>query len=398
MDCQFTNQQFSCIIHIKDYARKPAAPTTNPGCEIFVGGLHWETTEQEFRSHFEKYGDVVSVQIKRDKITGDPRGFGFVVMRSEAVVDLLLRDNQPHVLHHHEVTLKRSMTDGPPNNAGIAKPEYAEERPVYHDEQQHYDERPPAPAYHDDEQQHYAEQPAYQEEHYEYQPSYDPEERERRWAPPSPSLDFSLPPEHRLPPEAVELLDYHCYDRRRFIPCKFGSNCRVVDCAYSHEDAPKSDGDAATVFVGGLHFATTEEKLRHVFSEYGEILEVKLMRHQHSGNSRGFGFIVFKTTEVANSVLNKRHFVIDDKDIEVKEYGEKPQPASAEDRCPPVPTESKPHLSAGGYDRRSDMPCRYGPECRKTGCPYNHQDPAQKDPNWEVKKEAMVSRFEGPQR
>ena len=218
----------------------------------------------------------------------------------------------------------------------------------------------------------------------------------RRWNPPSGGAEEACPPEVKLPPECVDLLDYHCYDKRRFIPCKFGTNCRVKDCVYSHEEAPKSDGDAATVFVGGLHFATTEDTLYKVFEEYGEVIEVKLMRHQHSGNSRGFGFIVFKKTEVAETVLRTRHLVIDGKDIEVKEYGEKasPKPPQADDRRQShqehKPEASYPRDDGRGFDRRSTMPCRYGPECRnRSQCPWNHDAPS-------VKREEMQSRFEPP--
>ncbi|KAL7526454.1 hypothetical protein ACHAWF_001778, partial [Thalassiosira exigua] len=45
--------------------------------KIFVGGLSWQTTEETLRYHFEQYGEVVSVEVMRDRNTGDPRGFAF---------------------------------------------------------------------------------------------------------------------------------------------------------------------------------------------------------------------------------------------------------------------------------------------------------------------------------
>lgn len=55
------------------------ASTTNAGgqidaAKIFVGGLSWQTTEETLRYHFEQYGEVVSVEVMRDRNTGDPRG------------------------------------------------------------------------------------------------------------------------------------------------------------------------------------------------------------------------------------------------------------------------------------------------------------------------------------
>ena len=47
--------------------------------KIFVGGLSWQTTEETLRYHFEQYGEVKAVEVMRDRNTGDPRGFAFVV-------------------------------------------------------------------------------------------------------------------------------------------------------------------------------------------------------------------------------------------------------------------------------------------------------------------------------
>ncbi|HKA56339.1 MAG TPA: RNA-binding protein [Candidatus Binatia bacterium] len=47
---------------------------------IFVGNLNWETTEAELEQLFYAYGTVESVRIMTDRVTGRPRGFGFVEM------------------------------------------------------------------------------------------------------------------------------------------------------------------------------------------------------------------------------------------------------------------------------------------------------------------------------
>jgi len=45
------------------------------------------------------------------------------------------------------------------------------------------------------------------------------------------------------------------------------------------------------IYVGNLPKTTTEEAVRKVFEEYGEVAEVKLIKDQYSGELRGFGFI-----------------------------------------------------------------------------------------------------------
>jgi len=51
--------------------------------KIYVGNLSSEITEEELRQEFEAFGEVESVNIITDKISGRPRGFGFVEMTSD---------------------------------------------------------------------------------------------------------------------------------------------------------------------------------------------------------------------------------------------------------------------------------------------------------------------------
>ena len=47
---------------------------------IYVGNLSYEATEDDLRQAFEAHGEVTSVAIIMDKMTGRSRGFGFVEM------------------------------------------------------------------------------------------------------------------------------------------------------------------------------------------------------------------------------------------------------------------------------------------------------------------------------
>jgi cold-inducible RNA-binding protein len=59
--------------------------------EIFVGNMHWETTEDALEALFAPYGRVDRVQIVTDRYTGRSRGFGFVEMpdasQAQAAID-----------------------------------------------------------------------------------------------------------------------------------------------------------------------------------------------------------------------------------------------------------------------------------------------------------------------
>jgi RNA recognition motif-containing protein len=51
---------------------------------IYVGNLSRETTEDELRQAFEAHGQVTSVNIIKDRYSGESRGFGFVEMSTKS--------------------------------------------------------------------------------------------------------------------------------------------------------------------------------------------------------------------------------------------------------------------------------------------------------------------------
>lgn len=51
---------------------------------LYVGNLAREVTEDDLKAAFEAHGQVTSVNIIKDKFSGEPRGFGFVEMPGKA--------------------------------------------------------------------------------------------------------------------------------------------------------------------------------------------------------------------------------------------------------------------------------------------------------------------------
>lgn len=51
---------------------------------IYVGNLSRDATEDELRQKFEAFGQVTSVNIIKDKYSGEARGFGFVEMSTKS--------------------------------------------------------------------------------------------------------------------------------------------------------------------------------------------------------------------------------------------------------------------------------------------------------------------------
>jgi len=51
--------------------------------KLYVGNLSYDTTEDGLRSAFAEAGTVVSVDVIKDRYTGQMRGFAFVTMNSD---------------------------------------------------------------------------------------------------------------------------------------------------------------------------------------------------------------------------------------------------------------------------------------------------------------------------
>ncbi|ERN18932.1 heterogeneous nuclear ribonucleoprotein 1 [Amborella trichopoda] len=83
--------------------------------KLFIGGISWETSEDKLKDYFGKYGEVSQTVIMRDKITGRPRGFGFVVFTDPSVLDRVLQDK--HTIDGRTVEAKRALSREEQHNA-----------------------------------------------------------------------------------------------------------------------------------------------------------------------------------------------------------------------------------------------------------------------------------------
>ncbi|GFP99814.1 heterogeneous nuclear ribonucleoprotein 1 [Phtheirospermum japonicum] len=75
--------------------------------------------------------------------------------------------------------------------------------------------------------------------------------------------------------------------------------------------------EAGKLFVGGISWDTSEDRLREYFQAFGEVVEAVIMRDRTTGRARGFGFVVFANPFVAEKVVRERH-IIDGRTVEAK--------------------------------------------------------------------------------
>eukprot|EP00250_Pteridium_aquilinum_P001000 c11180_g1_i1 orf=467-1933(-) len=77
------------------------------------------------------------------------------------------------------------------------------------------------------------------------------------------------------------------------------------------------DTDQGKLFIGGISWETTEEKLKDYFQAFGEVIEAVIMKDRATGRARGFGFVVFADPSVADVVVLDKH-IIDGRSVEAK--------------------------------------------------------------------------------
>jgi RNA recognition motif-containing protein len=60
---------------------------------------------------------------------------------------------------------------------------------------------------------------------------------------------------------------------------------------------------ATNIYVGNLSYDTTEDTLRTLFAEYGEVEAVRVITDRYTGRSKGFGFVEIATEEAAQEAI-----------------------------------------------------------------------------------------------
>ncbi|XP_067858191.1 heterogeneous nuclear ribonucleoproteins A2/B1-like isoform X2 [Heptranchias perlo] len=76
--------------------------------KLFIGGLSFNTTEENLRGHFEQWGKLTDCVVMRDPQTKRSRGFGFVTFTSAEEVDDAMAA-RPHKIDGRVVEPKRAV-------------------------------------------------------------------------------------------------------------------------------------------------------------------------------------------------------------------------------------------------------------------------------------------------
>jgi len=99
----------------------------------------------------------------------------------------------------------------------------------------------------------------------------------------------------------------------------------VVSNMSGQSSSDDATGDVKTLYVGNLPYRANESAVRELFSEYGVVHSVRLMKDKHTGKRRGFGFVEMAANDSDNAVnaLNDTEF--QQRTLKVREAKERPE-------------------------------------------------------------------------
>lgn len=72
------------------------------------------------------------------------------------------------------------------------------------------------------------------------------------------------------------------------------------------------------LYVGNLSYDTTEDTLRTLFAEFGEVESVRVITDRYSGRSKGFAFVEMTTEEAGQEAIGALNGkMVDSREIRV---------------------------------------------------------------------------------
>lgn len=66
---------------------------------------------------------------------------------------------------------------------------------------------------------------------------------------------------------------------------------------------PSQQVNPKKLFVGNLAYSTNEDGIREAFSQFGEIVDLKLVTEYGTGRSKGFAFVEFAEEDMATAAI-----------------------------------------------------------------------------------------------
>ncbi|MCF8043706.1 MAG: RNA-binding protein [Desulfarculaceae bacterium] len=76
---------------------------------------------------------------------------------------------------------------------------------------------------------------------------------------------------------------------------------------------------ATSIYVGNLSYDSTEQGIRQLFEQYGEVLSVKMIEDRDTGRPRGFGFVEMDASGASSAIQALNGTDLDGRTLKVNE-------------------------------------------------------------------------------
>ena len=86
--------------------------------KLYVGNLPYETTETDLQTLFETVGQVSTINLVRDRATGQARGFAFVEMQDTEGARRAIAELDRHQLGGRNLTVNEARPMAPRGDGG----------------------------------------------------------------------------------------------------------------------------------------------------------------------------------------------------------------------------------------------------------------------------------------
>ena len=86
-----------------------------------------------------------------------------------------------------------------------------------------------------------------------------------------------------------------------------------------------NDSDIKTLYVGNLPYRANEAAVRELFSTYGNVESVRLMKDKHTGKRRGFGFVEMSSNDLEKAITALNDAEFQQRTLKVREAKERPE-------------------------------------------------------------------------
>jgi len=90
--------------------------------KLFIGGLPFTTSTEELSQLFNQIEGVESVEVIKDRDTGQSRGFGFAQMATSEAADEAIRRFNGHALGGRTLKVEISKPSAPRGSGGGSRP------------------------------------------------------------------------------------------------------------------------------------------------------------------------------------------------------------------------------------------------------------------------------------